>query len=160
MPIIELETYVQAPIDVVFDLSRSIDLHTESTAPTNERAVDGRTSGLIEADETVTWEATHFGVRQRLTSKITAFERPKHFRDSMLRGAFAKIEHDHFFEETAADETRMIDRFDYASPLGFLGRIADWMFLERYLTRFLRERNELIKEIAESGDYARYFTGN
>ncbi|MEM7012063.1 MAG: SRPBCC family protein [Verrucomicrobiota bacterium] len=158
MPVIELETHIQAAIDVVFDLSRSIDLHTESTASTNERAIEGRTSGLIEADETVTWEATHFGVRQRLTSKITAFDRPRHFRDSMIKGVFAKIEHDHFFEETAADETRMTDRFEYASPLGFLGKIADWLFLERYLTRFLRERNALIKQIAESRDHARYLT--
>ena len=76
MPIILLETNITAPVERVFDLARNIDAHTSTTAGTGERAVDGRTSGLIEAGETVTWEAKHLGVRQRLTSKITAMERP------------------------------------------------------------------------------------
>ncbi|MFT5470411.1 MAG: CRP-like cAMP-binding protein/ligand-binding SRPBCC domain-containing protein [Verrucomicrobiales bacterium] len=155
MPVIELETVVKAPVEVVFDLARSIDLHSQSTAKTRERAVDGRTSGLIEFGETVTWEATHFGVRQRLTSDITAFDRPRHFRDTMLKGAFAKIEHDHYFEPAAAG-TRMVDRFDFTSPLGPLGKLADWLFLKRYMTRFIGDRNEFIKTTAEGGDFARY----
>jgi hypothetical protein len=77
MPVIVLTISIDAPIDVVFDLARSIDLHLESTAQTNERAVAGRTTGLIGLGEEVTWEATHFGIRQRLTSKITQFDRPR-----------------------------------------------------------------------------------
>ena len=50
--------------------------------------------------EEVTWSAKHFGVRQRLTSRITAFERPRRFRDSLVRGAFARFDHDHIFEPT------------------------------------------------------------
>lgn len=73
MPIIKISLFIKAPIQVCFDLSRSIDLHMESTSHTNERAIKGRTSGLIELGETVTWEATHFGIRQQLTSIITEF---------------------------------------------------------------------------------------
>ena len=79
MPKIELTTEIAAPIEVVFDLARSIDLHEQSTSQTNEKAVAGRTSGLIELGESVTWEATHFFVRQRLTARIVKFERPTHF---------------------------------------------------------------------------------
>jgi len=149
MPIIQLECLIRAPIEIVFDLSRSIDLHLESTTHTGERAVAGRTSGLIALDEQVTWEATHFGVRQRLTTRITQFERPRHFRDSMVRGAFRRFDHDHDFE-TVDEGTLMKDRFDYTSPLGPLGQLADLLFLKRYMTRFLEERNRLIKSIAES----------
>jgi len=78
MPVIQLETKITAPVERVFDLARSIDAHTSTTEGTGERAAEGRTTGLIEAGETVTWEARHLGVRQRLTSKITAMERP-HF---------------------------------------------------------------------------------
>ncbi len=99
MPVIKLETKINAPIERVFDLSRSIDLHTKSTSKTGEEAIAGRTSGLINLDETVTWRAKHLGVTQTLTSKITQFERPFHFRDSMVRGIFKRIDHDHFFEE-------------------------------------------------------------
>lgn len=149
MPVIKLETKINAPVDRVFDLARSIDLHTKSASKSNEEAIGGRTSGLINLDETVTWRAKHLGIRQTLTSKITQFERPFHFRDSMLRGIFKRIDHDHFFEKIA-DGTLMRDRFDYDAPLWILGNLADFLFLEKYMTDFLIERNRLIKEVAES----------
>jgi len=101
MPLIQLETKIRAPIERVFDLARSIDLHRISMENSQERAVDGRTSGLIELGETVTWEAVHFGVRQRLTSKITVFDRPRHIQNVMVDGAFAGFTPDHFLSEAA-----------------------------------------------------------
>lgn len=156
MPVIELSTLIAAPIERVFDLARSIDLHTASTAATGERAVAGVTSGLIGSGEQVTWRARHFGVWQSLTSRIEIFERPSHFRDSMVRGAFRRFDHDHFFEP-CAEGTRMRDVFDYASPLGILGRLADGLFLERYMRALLSERNRVIKEVAESQDAWRQY---
>ncbi|MFT4546407.1 MAG: ligand-binding SRPBCC domain-containing protein [Verrucomicrobiales bacterium] len=149
MPIIRLTTKINCPIEVAFDLSRSIDLHEESTAHTNERAVAGRTSGLIGAGERVTWEATHFGIRQRLTSEITEFERPHHFRDSMVDGAFKRFDHDHDFAKIGG-QTIMTDRFDYTSPLGVLGAVADALFLKKHMTELLIKRNQLIRHVAES----------
>jgi len=80
MPVIDFVTAINAPLEICFDLARDIDLHVESTPGTEERAVDGVTSGFIGLGEEVTWEATHFGIRQRLASRITAFDRPYHFR--------------------------------------------------------------------------------
>jgi ligand-binding SRPBCC domain-containing protein len=155
MPTIELVTSIAAPIERVFDLSRSIDLHMASTSGTGERAVAGVTSGLIGPDQEVTWRARHFGVWQNLTVRITAFERPAHFADTMLRGAFRRMEHHHHFE-AASDHTLMRDVFTYESPLGFLGRLADFLFLEGYLRSFLLERNRVIKAMAESDAWQPY----
>ena len=156
MPVLELTAAVAAPREVVFDLARSVDLHTQSLGHTGERAVAGRTTGLMELGEFVTWEAKHFGVKQRLTSRITAFERPRFFRDSMTAGAFRRFDHDHLFEVDPADagRTLMRDRFDWTSPLGPLGRLADRLFLRAYLTRLLETRNAAIRSAAESGDVA------
>lgn len=148
MPIIKLTMFIKAPIQVCFDLSRSIDIHMESTSQTNERAVKGRTSGLIELGETVTWEATHFGVRQHLTSIITEFEPPNRFVDEMVNGAFKRFRHEHIFELQDGG-TLMTDKFDYTSPFGPLGRLADVIFLQSYMERLLLRRNEYIKCIAE-----------
>lgn len=155
MPIIKLETKINAPVERVFDLSRSIDLHTKSTSKSNERAIAGRITGLIELGETVTWEATHLYVKQNLTSKIVAYDRPNHFRDSMQKGAFARLDHDHFFEEIK-EGTLMRDVFDYTSPFWIFGKIADKIFLEKYMKRFLIERNKMIKEIAESDEWKKF----
>jgi uncharacterized protein YndB with AHSA1/START domain len=98
MTTITIETMIRASPARCFDASRDLDLHLESMGHTGERAVAGRTSGLIELGEQVTWEGRHFGFRQRFTSAITAYDRPHHFQDSMVRGAFASFVHDHYFE--------------------------------------------------------------
>lgn len=97
MATIELSLHVNAPPARCFDLARSIDAHTYSTASTRERVVGERQSGLLALGDAVTWRARHFGMSQELTSRITAYDRPRHFRDSMIRGAFARFDHDHFF---------------------------------------------------------------
>ena len=149
MPVIVLRTRVAAPPSRCFDLSRDVELHQRSTAASRERAVAGVTSGLLGLGDEVTWEATHFGIRQRLTSRISEFDPPNRFVDEMIQGAFARFRHDHQF--LAADGgTEMVDIFDYTSPLGPLGRFADGLFLRRYMTTLLRERNAYLKRAAES----------
>ena len=160
MPVIELDTLIKAPIERVFELARSLDLHMESTGETGERAVGGVTSGLLGPDQEVTWQAKHFGVWQHLTSRMTAFDPPRHFRDSMVSGAFARFDHDHYFERTGPDGawTRMRDVFDFASPLGPLGKVADFLFLTRYMRGFLRRRNVTLSKVAEGSDWERYLS--
>jgi ligand-binding SRPBCC domain-containing protein len=149
MPIIVLRTRVAAPPARCFDLARDVDLHQRSTAASRERAVAGVTTGLLGPGDQVTWEATHFGVRQRLTSRITEFDPPNRFVDEMVRGAFARFRHEHQFLAVESG-TEMVDTFDYTSPLGSLGRLADGLFLRRYMTTLLRDRNAYLKRAAES----------
>ena len=151
MPVIEVVTEIAAPPGLVFDLARSIDFHVETQARHAERVVAGRTTGLIELGESVTWEAVHFGVRQRLTSKITVFARPDHFRDEMTHGVFAYFVHDHHFHSVAAG-TRMVDVLDYAAPLGPLGRIAERVAVTRHLRRLLTDRAQLVRDVAQGWD--------
>ena len=155
MPVIELSTVIRAPRERVFDLVRSIDAHQDSTGGTEERAIAGVTKGLIGMDDEVTWEARHLGVRQRLTVRVTAFDRPKHFQDVMISGAFKSMAHDHEFSEHS-EGTLMRDRFAFKSPLGILGAIVDSLFLASYLRRFIVRRNEVLKQLAESAEWSRY----
>jgi len=149
MPTIHLETMIRAPIELCFDLARSVDVHMASTNHTGERAISGITSGMMNLNDEVTWEAKHFYVRQRLTSRITAMERPRMFVDEMQRGAFKRWHHLHTFEPRNGG-TLMLDEVDYQSPLGILGRIADKLFLESYMTHLLLVRNAHIKHVAEA----------
>lgn len=158
MPVIELATPVRAPIERCFDLARSVDVHLAGAGDTGERAVAGVVRGLLGPGDEVTWRARHFGVWQLLTSRITQFERPLRFRDSMVRGAFARFDHDHSFEADGA-VTIMRDRFDFTSPLGPLGRLADALVLTRYMRRFLVERNRVLREIAESDRWREFLAG-
>jgi ligand-binding SRPBCC domain-containing protein len=155
---IRLSTPIAAPRERVFDLTRSIDLHTHSLDWSGEEPVAGRMSGLIGLDETVTWRARHLGVRQRLTSRISAYERPAYFQDVMVRGAFAWMEHDHWFDATPDGGTVLRDDFRFAAPLGVLGRIVEVLVLRGYMTRFLKRRNAVIKRVAESDGWREFLS--
>lgn len=149
MPVIHLETLINAPIDVVFNLSRSIDLHKISTAHTNEQAIAGVTTGLIGMGESVTWRAKHLGFTQKLTSTITSLNAPYFFNDEMVSGSFKSFMHEHIFEQKDGIVI-MTDIFSYKSPLGMLGQLADALFLNTYMTNLLTERNRIVKEFAEN----------
>lgn len=157
MPKIVLKTLINAKKEIVFDLSRSIDLHKISTEHTNEEAIAGITSGLIELNDWVTWRAKHFGIYQILTSKITEFKYPNFFSDEMVKGAFKSFKHEHHFKNHK-NGTLMIDYFDYQSPFGFLGKIADSLFLKKYMTDLLAKRNTTIQQFAESDKWKQITT--
>jgi ligand-binding SRPBCC domain-containing protein len=148
MPVIEIQTIINAPKEVVFDLARNITLHEISAGNSNEKAITGVTSGLINLNETVTWRAKHFGFYQRLSVKITEMEKPNTFTDEMIKGVFKRFRHTHTFIQEG-EKTMMGDRFDYTAPLGVLGKVADVLFLKLYMKIFLEERNEVIKRYAE-----------
>jgi hypothetical protein len=147
---IEQRMQVAAPIQRCFDLSRSIEVHLLGTEETGEQAVDGVRTGLIGPNEFVRWRAKHLGVRQHLTSKITAFDSPNYFQDTMIEGPFKFMQHDHFFTALAESQTEIRDRFKFAAPLSLFGSIAEQLFLKRYMDRLLMRRNDIVKQVAES----------
>lgn len=149
MPVIKHQEYIKAPIEVCFDLARNVDIHTVTTSHTKERAVGGVTSGLMENGDSVTWEAVHLGVKQRLTARIIEMDRPYRFVDVMVKGAFHSFRHTHTFE-VKDKGTLMTDHFDYKSPFGVIGKLADRLFLEKYMADFIVRRAKVLKEIAEN----------
>ena len=155
MLVIRLSTPIAAPPDRVFDLARSIDAHQDSAAATEEKPVAGVTRGLIGLGEEVTWEARHLGFKQRLTVRITLFERPARFQDVMTSGAFKSMKHDHEFVPHPPG-TLMVDRFEFESPFGIVGRVVDRVFLAGYLRWFLLRRNQVLKELAESDRWRKF----
>lgn len=156
MPLIILKTEIKAGPEICFNLSRSIDLHLVSTASTGEMAIAGRTKGLIELNESVTWKARHLGVWQTLTSQITVFKSPEYFVDEMTQGAFKSFRHEHLFSPHGSG-TMMTDRFDFESPFGVAGKLFNKVYLTNYMTKLLTARNNVIKEYAESGQWKTIF---
>ena len=149
MPTIHLTSFIAAPVERVFDLSRSINLHQISTAATNEKAIGGVMNGLINKDETVTWQARHLFKTRQFTSKITAMEPPVFFVDEMIKGDFTSFHHEHHFK-AVENGTIMIDKINFETPYGVIGKMANSFFLRSYLEKFLKKRNEVIREYAES----------
>ncbi len=156
---IELKTIINAPIERVFDLARSIDLHISSTTITNEKTIAGKVSGLIELGETVTWRAKHLGIYQNLTVEIIKFDKPNMFCDKMLKGAFKSMQHIHKFK-SYSNGTIMIDEFEFKTPFGILGKLIEFLFLKSYMTKFLLNKNNQLKQAAEGEKWQQILNKN
>lgn len=152
MPVIHLTTFIEAPVQRVFDLSRSINLHKKSLEHTGEEAVAGTTSGLINLNETVTWKAKHLGKNRMLTVKISAMNSPVSFTDEMTAGDFKDLKHEHHFKQVE-NGTIMIDLFNFETRYGVMGKLLNRIYLTRYLRKLLEQRNKVIKEYAESNKW-------
>jgi len=149
MPRIVIETWIAAPPERVFDLARDVGAHTESAGFSGERAVPpGRTEGLLEAGDLVTFEGKHFGIRQRVTVKILSMDRPRRFDDELVRSAFRHLHHAHEFEPSKGG-TLMRDTLEWTSPFGILGRIADRVAVIRHMRWFVTTKQRALKAIAE-----------
>ena len=149
MTTINLITKINAPKKLVFDLSRNIDVHQNSASKTNEKAIAGVISGLINFNETVTWRGKHFGFYLKHKSRMTAMDFYDYFVDEMEEGKFKSFKHEHSFVEKDG-KTVMIDNLNYETPFGIIGRIFDKFILKNHLTNFIIERNRMLKELAEN----------
>ena len=152
MPVIQLTTFIKAPPDRVFNLSRSIDLHTISTKQSKEKAVAGVTKGLININETVTWQADHLFKKRKFTSVISKMEYPGYFCDEMVNGDFVSFKHHHYFDETNGG-TIMRDKIIFKTPYHIIGTILNKIYLTNYLKKLIVKRNECIKHFAESDEW-------
>jgi ligand-binding SRPBCC domain-containing protein len=149
MPTIILKTLIKAPIQACFNASRNIDIHIDSVPKnSHESAIAGKTSGLIEIDETVTWRAKHFGFYFNMTVKITKMNAPLNFTDEQINGPFKKMKHQHHFV-TLENTIEMRDEFYFESPYGILGKLANLLFLKKYMEQLLTERNTYIQKQLE-----------
>ncbi|MBL0146045.1 MAG: SRPBCC family protein [Chitinophagaceae bacterium] len=149
MSTIHLTTFIAAPIERVFDLSRSINLHKISTTHTNEEAIAGVTTGLINKTETVTWRAKHLFKTRLYTTIITEMESPVFFVDEMKKGDFKSLKHEHHFKKID-NGTIMIDVLTFESPYGIIGKWFNKIYLKNYLQNFIVLRNAVIKNYAET----------
>jgi ligand-binding SRPBCC domain-containing protein len=156
MPTVTVQTTINAPRSLVFDLARDVDVHVITTSWTGEKIVAGVSSGKLMRNDLVTFEARHLGFRQQLTARISEMEYPSWFEDVLVKGAFSYLKHTHRFSEISQVQTAMIDILEFTSPLGILGQIADVLFLKAYMHNFLIRKNSNLKSLAErSADVAK-----
>lgn len=154
MPTIHLTTFIEAPVDRVFDLTRSIELHKESMKKYHEEAAGGTRFGLAEKEDVIIWKAKHLFKTRYLKVKITEFKKPEKFVDEQVEGNFKLMKHEHYFKP-CENGTIMIDLFSYDIPYGSMGKLFDRVYLRNYVNTLLRERNQVIKDFAESKKWQR-----
>lgn len=155
MPTIHLTTFIKAPIERVFDLARSIDMHKQSMTRHKEEAVAGTRFGLIEKNETVTWKARHLFKTRFFRSEITEMKKHSLFIDQQVKGDFKMMKHEHHFKP-CDNGTIMIDLVEFEAPFGGFGKAFSKIYLTRYLKRLVELRNKAIKDFAETEKWRKF----
>jgi Uncharacterized conserved protein len=140
---------IKASRERCFDLARDVKTHAETMRHSGEQIIRAPESQVLELGDEVTFEAIHFGIRQRLTSKIIDFDRPNSFTDEMQKGAFKSLRHRRDFRGEGV-ETIMTDTLDVVAPLGPFGWIAERAFLRSYMKRLIEKRGLELKRLAET----------
>ncbi len=138
---IVIETSIEAPVEFCFDLALDVDVHAESAAFSGERVVEpGRTSGILQTGDLLTFEGRHFGIRQRFTTRIAEVDRPRRFVDEMVRGFFRRLRHVHEFHPRGGG-TLMRDVLEFEGAFAFL--------LRRHMRWFVATKQQHLKAIIE-----------
>jgi len=146
--VLSVETSIAAPPEVCFDLARDVEFHAESLAHTGERVLRRPERRLLVLGDDVEFQGRHFGIRFRLSARITAFDPPVYFRDEMTRGPFKTFAHEHCFAPSP-EGTIMRDVLRFEAPLGLLGRLAERFLLQSHLEAILRRRAQALRQAAE-----------
>ena len=152
MPFIHLTTFIEAPRERVFDLSLSVDLHKQSMTKYEEKILKGTLAGLMGLHDEVTWKAKHLFKERILRVRVTELQRPDYFKDEQVEGDFVMMKHEHYFKPVE-NGTILIDQFRYEIKYGFFGKLVNKIYLEKYMTRLLTERNAMIKKTAEGNQW-------
>jgi ligand-binding SRPBCC domain-containing protein len=149
MPKIHLTSFIQAPVERVFNLSRNLVLRKKSLKAPAEQLLSSSAEHTIQQGETITFRARHFGKTREVTARITALSQPLHFTEEQVRGDLKSFRHEFHFKP-AENGTILIDILEYEGPRDLLGSLASTFFLKRYLESMVRRQHQLLREYAES----------
>jgi ligand-binding SRPBCC domain-containing protein len=87
-----------------------------------------------------------FGLPFRWRTRIAEWHPGRGFVDEQAQGPYALWRHTHTFEARAG-ATRVVDRVEYALPLGPLGDLAHALFVRRTLQAIFDYRHQAIERL-------------
>lgn len=147
--------HVNAPIERCFLLSTHVDLVKRCLKLRLVPKKSSRASGLFKPGDQMTWKGWVCGIPLKHQGKVTRYEQPEYFQNSMERGRFQRFEYDHFFAEVGG-QTLLNDKIRFSLPAGWLLRPMVEFLLLPYMERQLQRRLKLLKQVAESDEWKNY----
>ena len=97
-----------------------------------------------------------FGIPVQWVTEITHVNEPFCFVDEQRSGPYAIWHHEHHFEEVPGG-VMMTDKLFYKVPYGFLGRLADRLFVHKKVEGIFEYRSAVLKN--PSMDFKTPFPG-
>jgi ligand-binding SRPBCC domain-containing protein len=86
-------------------------------------------------------------IKTNWVTEITAVKELEYFIDEQRFGPYSMWHHEHFFEKSPNGNTIMKDKISYKIPFGFLGRIAQVLFIKNQLLSIFNFREQKLESI-------------
>lgn len=86
------------------------------------------------------------GITVNWMTEITHVNKPYNFIDEQRFGPYALWHHQHHFKEVNGG-VEMTDELNYAIPFGFIGRIANTLFVERRVYDIFEYRFKILNKL-------------
>jgi ligand-binding SRPBCC domain-containing protein len=148
MSTIHVTSFIHAPVERTFDLSRSTSLHKAVLRTYRKGTLEGGSEGLMGLQDKVTFKLNFLGRQRELITKIDILDFPRMFVSTLVRGAFRSLKHEHYFKPVD-NGTLLIDMLEYEPAFGAAGKLADSLMIRAFLKKYLEAKNRLIKQYAE-----------
>lgn len=84
------------------------------------------------------------GIPMNWITEITHVQEPYYFVDEQRFGPYALWHHQHHFKAVDGG-VETTDEVNYAIPLGIMGRLANWLFVEREVNRIFDHRSQVLE---------------
>jgi len=146
---IHLTTFIAAPPERVFDLSRHLALYKLLFHNRREKFSSGAGSNILGKGETISIVSKHAGRARMSMIKITDMQRPVLFTEEQVKGDLENFRHEHHFKPIQ-NGTIIIDLVEFGAPKDLLGRLFGKIYFKKYIEDLLRRRNEVIRSYAET----------
>ena len=87
------------------------------------------------------------GIKQNWITEITQVKDQHRFIDEQRFGPYKMWHHEHWFKDLENGRTLMSDKISYKMPYGFLGAIAQNLFIKKQLTSIFEHRFLIIEKL-------------
>ena len=138
--------FIRKPIDEVFSFFSNPENLEKLTPKYLKFKIITPLPIIMDKGQTIEYTIKLRGFSMRWSSIISLYNPPYSFIDEQVMGPYSKWHHTHKFTEID-DGTLIEDDVIYRIPLGWIGKLANYIFVKNDLEKIFQYRKEKIIKI-------------
>lgn len=145
MAVFECRTEVDVSPEELFDFITRVS-NIKAITPPNVDMVIVEAPEVLSEGAKLIFKVRAFGVAQQLEHEIVEFDRPKSFREKMLKGPLPAWMHDYIVEPHGDGLAALTNRIEFEPPGGMLGMLLTADRILSHLEESYAERSAALKK--------------
>lgn len=145
---LESEQELQIPLDEAWGYFSSPENLQKITPEKMRFKITSKVDKKVYQGQIITYKVSPFPlIITNWVTEITTVKQQEFFIDEQRFGPYAMWHHEHFFESLPNGNTLMKDKISYKLPFGFLGAIAQKLFVKKQLNSIFEYRFSILEKL-------------